>query len=60
MKPRVYEFVCVFRRQNMEADFLQRRIELLQSENQCNRDDIARLTGELASKVSATMTTLLI
>lgn len=44
--------VCVFRRQNMETEFLQRRVELLQSENHCNREDIARLTGELANKVS--------
>lgn len=35
----------------METEFLQRRIELLHSESQCNREDIARLTGELAHKV---------
>nr|XP_022331623.1 myosin-10-like isoform X4 [Crassostrea virginica] len=38
-------------RQNMETEFLQRRVELLHSENQCNREDIARLTTELASKI---------
>ena len=35
----------------METEFLQRRVELLHSENQCNREDIARLTTELARKV---------
>ncbi|XP_034323207.2 uncharacterized protein [Magallana gigas] len=39
-------------RQSMETEFLQRRIELLHSENQCNREDIARLTGELAHKIT--------
>lgn len=38
-------------RQSMETEFLQRRVELLHSENQCNREDIARLTGELAHKI---------
>ncbi|XP_078313538.1 uncharacterized protein LOC111129499 isoform X2 [Crassostrea virginica] len=38
-------------RQNMETEFLQRRVELLHSENQCNREDIARLTTELATKI---------
>ncbi|XP_062572417.1 uncharacterized protein LOC134234369 [Saccostrea cucullata] len=38
-------------RQNMEAEFLQRRVELLSGENQCNREDIARLTRELANKI---------
>ncbi|XP_056021651.1 uncharacterized protein LOC125650483 [Ostrea edulis] len=41
-------------RQNMETEFLQRRVELLQSENHCNREDIARLTGELANKIKET------
>ncbi|KAK3098699.1 hypothetical protein FSP39_022200 [Pinctada imbricata] len=38
-------------RQSMEMNFLQRRVELLHSENQSNREDISRLTGELANKI---------
>lgn len=38
-------------RQQVEMDFLNRRVELLHNENQCNRDDIARLTSEVSAKI---------
>ncbi|XP_063435460.1 uncharacterized protein LOC134716406 [Mytilus trossulus] len=38
-------------RQQMDLEFLQRRIELLHSDNQSNREDIARMTNQLILKI---------
>ena len=35
----------------MEVNFLHRRVEMLHSENQYNKEDISRLTNELILKV---------